>query len=531
MAKGTKGSGAEVLPSDAEPVQRMRAADAGNEDMGSEVHRREVLRIARGGGVNLAGATFNQILKLGITLVLARLLGRGQAGLYFQAYAFLALLGIVAAGGFTQSLTRFVALHRADGDAARLRGTVRLGLLLSAGAAAALGGVLYALSPWLAASAFEDPHMAALLRLVALSLPATVFTDAALAATRGFKTMRPYARINLFFEPSMRIVLTVGLVWAGWGVRGAMVALLVTNVASSVLSALALRGLMGPQTVRARYSTRELLTFSSLSWGSAIASNGLLWADTILLGLYRSPVEVGMYQVATRLTVLATTFINPVALAFAPLVADLYRKGRYESLQRTYALITSWIFRLAVPSLLVLIVFPRELLGFFGPGFATGAGVTMLLAIGQTVNAASGPCGYMLVMSGRPALLMASNTFALVLNLGLNVWLIPRYGIVGAAAAWGTSIILVNTIRVLAVRRTLSMWPFDAGVLKGVAAGAVAAAGGWTAATLLDGPSSLLLGGVLIVAVYFLCLGKLGIGADDRLVLDTMWRRLRPGRT
>ena len=46
------------------------------------------------------------------------------------------------------------------------------------------------------------------LRIVSVALPATAFTDAALAATQGFRTMTPFAVVNLVFEPAFRVALT-----------------------------------------------------------------------------------------------------------------------------------------------------------------------------------------------------------------------------------------------------------------------------------------------------------------------------------
>src|SRR6476659_5975858 len=131
--------------------------------------------IARGGGLNVAGSAFNQLLRFAITFLLARVLGETQTGLYFQAFAVLSLLGILASFGFTQSLTRFVALYRADEDGAALRGVVRLGLLIAAGIATLMGAALFAGSTYVATEIFHDAQMVVLLRLVALALPSTVY--------------------------------------------------------------------------------------------------------------------------------------------------------------------------------------------------------------------------------------------------------------------------------------------------------------------------------------------------------------------
>ena len=488
-----------------------------------------IIGIARGGGLNVLGSAFNQLLRFAITYVLARVLGISQAGLYFQAYAILSLLGILASFGFTQSLTRFVALYRAEEDGAAVRGVVRLALVIAAGTATLLGAALFAGSPYIAREIFHEPRLILLLRFVSIALPSTVFADCALAATQGFKTMRPYARINLFFEPALNVLLTVILLTVGLGLNGAMAALTITNVIASILAAIALHRLVRRYRERPRYEARRLLSFTVVSWASQLTAVGLLWADTILLGILRTPAAVGLYQVATRLTLLMTTVIAPIGLAFAPRVADLYRRGELEALRHAYAVVTSWIFRLALPAAVVLIVFARQLLGLFGPAFESGATVTVVLTVGQLGNAITGPCGLMLVMSGRPGIQMVGNAATLALNLGLNLYLIPRYGVTGAAIAWAASMVFINGLRVVAVAVTMHMLPLHEGLLKGALAGSVAAAAGLAARSFTSGPLTLLIGVPLTVVAYALALLLLGVGTEDRLVLASLRARLRAG--
>jgi O-antigen/teichoic acid export membrane protein len=196
-------------------------------------------------------------------------------------------------------------------------------------------------------------------------------------------------------------------------------------------------------------------------------------------------------------------------------------------LGKTYVLITSWVFRLALPSFIVLLVFPRELLSVFGRGFTAGATLTVILTLGQLVNSTTGPGGYMLIMSGRPAIQMANNVGALVFNIVLNLWLMPRYGGLGAAIAWATTIAAFNILRVFEVWRFARMVPLSRDLLKGLAAGVAAGLVGLAVRGLMDGLPSLAVGVVMIGAAYVAGLAALGIDADDRLVLDTLRRRLR----
>lgn len=486
-----------------------------------------MLGVARGGSLNLAGAGFNQGMRLAITFLLAHVLGKSDVGLYFQAYAFLVLLDLLSLSGFHKALTRFVAIHLAEGDHGSLRGTVRLGLLVPTAAATGLGGLLYTLAGTLATSAFHDLRFAMPLKIVAIALPATVFTDAALAATQGFRTMRPYALVGLIFEPAFRIVLTIGLLVLGYGLGGAMGALLVTNFAAAFLAGLALRRLMGRSHAAPTYKLRELFAFSTVSWVATVASTGLIWVDTILLGIYGSPAQVGIYQVATRLVLLATVFMQPLGASFAPRVANLYQRGERDSLQKIYALVTSWIVRLSLPAFVILVVFPTELLALFGSDFKQGAVVTVLIAVGELFDVGTGPSGHMLLMSGRPALTMTCNIAGLALNIGLNLWLIPRYGIVGAGIAWAISLVLVNVMRVVLVWATMGMLPLDRGLLKALPAASAAAVVALGVRHVTDGPITLVIGVLSLAAVYLAVVMISGLSSDDRLVLTTLRQRFR----
>jgi O-antigen/teichoic acid export membrane protein len=228
--------------------------------------------------------------------------------------------------------------------------------------------------------------------------------------------------------------------------------------------------------------------------------------------------------------VLATIVLLPIATSFAPQIADLYRRGNLERLARLYAVVTSWTLRLSLPGFVVLVLFPRPLLHIFGRGYAGAATVTIVLAVGQMFDVATGPTGYMLVMSGRPYLTMANNLFALVLNIGLNLLLIPHFGIRGAAVAWALSIALINVAKVAQVWFTMRMHAFDVGFAKGCLAGAVAFLPGLLVRSTMRGFTGMAVGAVAIATVYVLVLLALGLREEDRVVLRRLAQRARLAR-
>ena len=487
--------------------------------------------LARGGSLNLVAAAVNQAAVFFLTFFLARRLGDAQVGQYAQATAFLALLSLLALSGLRAGLTKFVATHLVDDDAGGVRGTLRLGLGLTVAGGVLLGVLLAAFAVPIA-GIFHDPALVTGLRSVGLTLPAAVLLEAALAATQGWRTQKPYALIGYLYEPSARLLLTVLLVLAGLGINAAFIAMPTSIWTATIAAMIWLRRMvrrLPPQPVT--YQTRALFSFSSMSWLAALATTGLIWADTLLLGLFRDSAQVGIYNVSTRLVMLAAFVMAPINSAFQPYIAHLFHRGETRDLEHLYRMTTSWIVRLSLPAFIALLVFPRRMLELFGHQFVVGASVTMILALGKLVDAATGPCGLMLNMSGRVRINMIDNIVALVLNVALNLLLIPPYGINGAAVAWAVSLTVVNAARVEQVRRSLGVLPFGRATAKGVVAGLAALIIALAVRMLIPSTAQLLVGIPVLVVVYLAVLVALRIEPEDRTMLRAVIGRGRAGRS
>ena len=152
-----------------------------------------------------------------------------------------------------------------------------------------------------------------------------------------------------------------------------------------------------------RRETGELIRFSGYQWGAALAGVGLLWADTLLLGLWRPPADVAVYSIATRTVLFGMMFILPIGIAFQPVIARLYATRRPRAAGRDVPVRHQVVdARRAVPPLLFLALFATPVIALLYPdSYTRGAWPMALLAIGQTVNAATGPCGHMVTMVGR----------------------------------------------------------------------------------------------------------------------------------
>ncbi len=151
--------------------------------------------------------------------------------------------------------------------------------------------------------------------------------------------------------------------------------------------------------------------------------------------------------------------------------------------------------------------------------------MTVVLAVGQLANAAAGPCGSVLNMTGLVRLSLADNVAALVLNVALNLLLIPRLGVLGAAIAWSLSLVLVNATKWLQVRRILGIRAQGTGTVATLVAALPAAALAVGLSFVLDGPAAaLLVAAPAVVLVYVATLLLRGLEPDDHAMLETLRR-------
>lgn len=507
------------IPSQPQGGRHRRSGASGGADMA---------RMARGGGLNLVGAVLGQAALLGVITLIGNVLGSAAVGRYSVLYAILTLLSLLSLAGFRAGLTRFVAMFLADEDAARVRGTVRLGLGVTIAASVVIGGVLAALAPSVA-QFYGNPDLVSGIRWIAVALPAASFSDAALSATQGWRSQREFALIGRILDPLLQLILTAAFLLLGWGVDGAILAIPLSAWTTATMAAIALgRRMRSIPRASPVYEARRIFSFSFVSWGSALAQTGLVWAGTLILAAHASEEQVGIFTMAARIVSLAVYVMTPIINTFSPHVAHLHHIGDRAGVSTAYGSATRWIVQLSAPAFVVLLLVPGLLLRVLGDDKGAGAAVVVILALGQMVSAAAGPCGVVLNMSGKVALSLIDNVVVLVLNVILNLLLIPKWGIGGAATAWSAALILGNLAKVAQVHAVLHVTARRPAILRTALLACVSAVGGWAVrevSTLWW--VNLMLVVLVVGAVYTATLARFGLDRDDVVFLRSLRRRRR----
>ena len=115
------------------------------------------------------------------------------------------------------------------------------------------------------------------------------------------------------------------------------------------------------------------------------------------------------------------------------------------------------------PMYLVFAIFPAVVLGIFGSRYTAGAAALAVLSLAMLVNLGTGNVTVVLLMGGKSSWGAINTGAALIVNIGLNLLLIPHIGILGAAIAWGASIVVDNVAAMVELRWVLGLAVFGPG--------------------------------------------------------------------
>lgn len=486
-------------------------------------------RVAKGSGIVFAGQIAGKLVGVCLQAVLSRGLGKALYGTYTLAFSIMQILREVGALGLHGGVVRFGAEAQAKNNSARVKGTLIASLGIGAVASLVLAAALYGASDWLAITAFRDASLGPVLRAFAAACPFYVMTFLTSRAARGLQVMLADVVVGTVAQPLVNLLLVSGAFLLGYGLDGAVTAFVASAITSGLLGLYVLTRIapvLLDGRLSAAYDVRELLAYSLPVMGVTVTTLFVDQADRIMLGLLASSADVGLYNVAALLATQVRFMLTSISATFTPLISDLYHTDRREELHQLFRITTRWIVTLSMPLALVLALFPDPLLWIFGAEFRAGAPVVLVLAISSFLNAGVGTIGLMLQMSDHERLVLLDSIAMAVLNVALNLWLIPLYGPVGAALATAISITAINAVQYVQLRYLLGMTPFSAAYLRPIAAGVVAGLAGWGASLALPGWVLQDLAGMLVTGLVYLgVLLFIGLPDEDWEVMQPLLQR------
>ena len=442
----------------------------------------DLRRLARGSSLNLAGSVVSAVVNLVLPVIVTRRLGADEAGAFFSVVALLTILvsmGTLGADtGVLWSLPRAKALDR--------RADVRL-LVRTAFVPVAVVSVLTTfavliLAPSVAALVVNGPvaqvdAFTHALYILVPFLPIVAAYGMAVSTSRGLGSIKPMVFIEKIGRNSLQTICVTGvllvtpsllLAVVAWGVPY-LAALAAMALVVLRLLRLTLEGTEGQQSRSRRELAVEFWGFCGPRAVSRVFSVALQRLDILIVSAYRGLGEAAVYAAASRFLLLGLLFVQAIQQVMAPRISEFLARRDTDRAGLIYETTTAWLTLVSWPIYLTSALFAPFLIQTFGAGYASGGTVVVILCLSMLVATACGPVDVVLLMGGRSQWSMLNTGTALVVNIGLDLILVPRFGIVGAAVGWSVGIAVNNLVPLYQVHRFVGIHPFGVATIHAAA--------------------------------------------------------------
>jgi O-antigen/teichoic acid export membrane protein len=461
----------------------------------------------RGSNLLLAGRVVSLALGLVTQIAIVRYLSQTSFGAFAYALSVVAVGQTIATFGLDRAIGRFVPIYHERGDYSRLFGTIATvaGTIVVLGAAVVAGvAVLQAALP----SVLSEPEVGSLLLILVALAPLQALDTVLVGLFAVLARPRSIFVRTYLLAPGLRLVVVLAAVLAGGGVLFLAAGYVAAAAAGSAIYAVVLYRLLRSDGLLERFRldgirfpAREVFALTVPLLTTDLVVVLISATDMVLLGYFKGAADVASFAVVKPIAELNHLALLSFTLLFVPLAARLFARDDRAGINDLYWRTAAWVAAISFPVFAVTFLFAEPLVGLlYGSRYEESALFLAVLAAGFYVQASLGLNGTTLMVFGRIRYIVGLNALTILLNLALNLTLIPIYGALGAAIGTSVTLAIHNLLKQLALARATSVQFFSRRYAKLYAAiGAGAAV--LVAANALDAPFGVRLAVVLGVCV------------------------------
>jgi O-antigen/teichoic acid export membrane protein len=389
------------------------------------------------------------------TLMVSRLYGSDVLGAHTISVTVLMIFTVVGRMGMDFNIVKRFANATQDNRWDLVHEIYRKTLFLIVPVGLILTASFFFAAPMISENLFHKPHLAPFLQIMALAvLPMTLrFVNA--ECYRGFRMHRHYAysqNVSYFLYAT---VILGGMTLFSTDELNPNIAFLVALIMLAVSSTLFIKKKITGHTLAiSNEVTTGTLYRESLPMmlsGSMLLISG--WINTLMLGVFATDTEVGIYSVILKISALSMFMLMSINAVSAPRYAQLYAANDISGLKKYTRQAAAIIFYTSVPVFAGIILLRHWLLGMFGEEFLAGSSALLIMMAGQFCNVFAGSVGHFLNMTGHQHVFRNIVLTATLINLILCALLIPALGLIGSAIAGAVFMAVWNIASMVYIHR------------------------------------------------------------------------------
>lgn len=204
-------------------------------------------------------------------------------------------------------------------------------------------------------------------------------------------------------------------------------------------------------------AARSLLSYGKYDFINNVGWQVFSWTDILLIGVFLSSVHVTAYEVSWRITAVALVLTRAMATTLFPHVSSLAENAEKEQIEQTVeqALVPATV--VVIPSVFGLHTLGAEILKtIFNPEFTLASTALVIISLQRVSQSYQMIIGKTLMGIGQARITALITAGSFVLNIVLNIVLIPDFGLIGAAVATTVGYSLSIILQYLILRRFIT---------------------------------------------------------------------------
>lgn len=490
-------------------------------------------KIVKGAGITLIGTLIGRTFGYGSRIIIARFLGVSDYGLISLGFAALTITAALAAIGLPAGVTRYVSFYKGKGDEGRIKGTIISAIKMNLPISIVFALLFFFGAGWISIHIFHNDSLTPILRIFSIAVPFLVLAQNLLSATVGFQELKYKVYTENIFKEIFKLGGIIVLVALGFGVIGAALGWVLAIVLMPFVAFYFLERKVFPifnAKTKAIPVEKELFSFSLPLIFVGMAGMLMGFMDTLMLGYFCTFYEVGIYNAALPTAMLVRMPGGALVSLFIPVITELYAREKYDDLKDTYSTVIKWVLSLTFPVFLFMALFSNDIIKtLFGAEYAIGAEALVILAFGFFIGTVFGVSHHIITSFGRTKIFMSCYLTGAAANFCLNLYLIPIFGITGAAIATAASFIFVQVLYFIFAYHISKVQPFKPNHLTPVFAAIVAVLLVYMLTKYLIDVSFFVLIGmffVFLLIYFFLLLLMKGFDKNDLMVMRAIDQKL-----
>ncbi len=432
-------------------------------------HERAVKTVAKGAGIAFLGLILGKFLDFSTRVFVARSMGPEIYGLIALGIAVISIIGRVTSFGFGMGVNRFISFYTGKKNLKKVKGAIFYSFRISLPVTLLFSFLLFLFSHEISVIFFSNPEMSTVLRIFSIALPLSVAIRISRSILLGFKMVKEKIISREISKSASTLIFVIIFFYLGFGFFGTVFSYFLGFLVSFIMGIFFIKTKILPQLKKIRYAnvTKEILFFSFPLFMTSTIALIMSWTDVIMLGYFDTVYNVGIYESSLNLCILMTFVLDSFAFIILPVISELFSKNKIEEIRNIYKISTRWIFSAVFPVFLLLILFPGKILTtLFGSEFASGSTTLIILSLGYLVYITVGLTSQTITAIGKPKINFYYSFFAAISNILLNIILIPVYGMVGAAIAMTSSLLIQNILSINYLKKELQIKPYNKTYIK-----------------------------------------------------------------